>query len=132
MLLAAKAMEFQQAFRLLRRDRNSLAACSVEPALCTPVHMLNQMKRFCSQNQRDNIDSILNIFQIMQLVQMMQSSPEQEGDSPAWMKAILSPEQQQMFRSFSKTVQQEQKNDQMAQTQQEPGRNEVKDNNVYE
>ena len=107
-LLAAKALELSHAVRVLQGSSQSLAACSVEPALRTPVHMLNQIKRFCSSGQRENIDSILNVFQMMQLLQMAQSSPEQGGESPAWMQAALSPEQQQLFRSFSQTVLREQ------------------------
>lgn len=107
-------MEFKRSLSLIREDSGQLTACSVEPALRTPVHMLNSIKAYCSENQRHSIDSLLNCLQIIQMLQMFQgpgtsdsSGAASAADSMDYLKGMLSPEQQQMFQQFSETVQKE-------------------------
>ena len=110
-LAFAKFMEFRMSLRLISENSDRLQACSMEPAMRTPVHMLNYIRSYCSEAQRHTIDSLLNALQMLQLFQAMQNHPEKEGTSPAdptdYLTSMLSREQQQMFRQFSEAVQNE-------------------------
>ncbi len=127
LLAFTKFLEFRRSIRLIQEDSGRLEACSIEPALRTPVHMLNHIKSYCTESQRHVIESMLNCFQMLQLYQMFQTQPGPEGSvqrgqspfgtfseaqagNPAdYLQSLLTEEQRQMFRQFSETVQKENK-----------------------
>jgi len=112
LLIFAKWMEFHHSLRLLNRENSRLQACSVEPAMRTPVHLLNQVRMYCSDNQKKTIDSLLNAFQLVQIFQFMQGqsslyqSSSMEIDNSD--NNFLSEEQMLLFRQFSEMVNKEQ------------------------
>lgn len=72
LLAFAKFMEFRKSLQLAREQKDALAACSIEPSMRTPAHMLNAIKEYCTQEQRRSIESLMNAMQMLQLIQMFQ------------------------------------------------------------
>ena len=70
LLAFAKFMEFRKSLQLAREQKDALAACSIEPSMRTPAHMLNAIKEYCTQEQRRSIESLMNAMQMLQLIQM--------------------------------------------------------------
>ena len=112
LLAFAKFMEFRKSIQLARDQKDALAACSMEPSMRTPAHMLNAIKEYCTQEQRRSIESLMNAMQMLQLVQMFQV-PSSDASRPAaqdpveLLSGMLSDEQKNLFRQFSETVQQQ-------------------------
>ena len=104
LLSLTKFMEFKRSIQLIQQDTSRLQACSIEPAMRTPIHMLNHIRSFCSDTQKTTIDAILNTMQIFQLYQMLQNQSSASGSEESLM-SMMSEEQRQMFRQFSETVQ---------------------------
>ena len=112
LLAFAKFMEFRKSLQLAREQKDALAACSIEPSMRTPAHMLNAIKEYCTQEQRRSIESLMNAMQMLQLIQMFQmpspdASRSSAQDPMELLSGMLSDDQKNLFRQFSETVQQQ-------------------------
>lgn len=112
LLAFAKFTEFRKALQLAREQKDALAACSIEPSMRTPAHMLNAIKEYCTQEQRRSIESLMNAMQMLQLIQMFQmpspdASRTSAQDPMELLSGMLSDDQKNLFRQFSETVQQQ-------------------------
>ena len=100
LLAYTKFMEFRRSLKLAKEDTGKLQACSINPQLRTPLHMLNHVRPYCSEANRQTIDTLLQYFQMIQIYQTLQ-------DSSFMSEIDLNEEQQALFRQFSDTVQKE-------------------------
>ena len=100
LLAYTKFMEFRRSIRLVKEETGRLQACSVNPQLRTPLYMLNHIRSYCSESNRQTIDTLLQCIQMIQLYQTLQD-PSFMADTD------LTEEQQALFRQFSDTVQKE-------------------------
>ena len=112
LLAFAKFMEFRKSLQLAREQKDALAACSIEPSMRTPAHMLNAIKEYCTKEQRRSIESLMNAMQMLQLIQMFQmpspdASRSSAQDPMELLSGMLSDDQKNLFRQFSETVQQQ-------------------------
>ena len=110
LLAFAKFMEFRKSLQLAREQKDELAACSMDPSMRTPAHMLNAIKEYCTQEQRRSIENLMNAMQMLQLIQMFQmpssdTARPAASDSMELLSGMLSDEQKNLFRQFSETVQ---------------------------
>ena len=104
LLAFTKFTEFKRSIKLVNEDSHRLQACSVNPQLRTPLYMLNHVRPYCSENNRQTIDTLLQCFQMIQLYQTM-NDPSFAAD------ITLNEEQKELFRQFSNTVQNQQETD---------------------
>ena len=102
-----KFLEFKNTMDFFSVDDDQLQACSLNADSSDPMNMLNDIRPFCTDSERETMDMLLNVFQAMNLYRAYQSSTSSSGESagPAnsmdALKSMLSPEQQAMFDTYS-------------------------------
>lgn len=120
-----KFLEFKNTIDFFTGNGEQLGMCSLNAQSDDPLDMLNDIREYCTDEEREMMDTMLNLFQGMRMYQMFQqasaasagTSGEEGGegsdgkaeqgmggsspDPTAMMKAMLSPEQQAMFDTYS-------------------------------
>lgn len=99
-----KLFELRSALGLLEEENNQLSACSNEEEPST-LDMLTHIRDYCNEKERELIDLFINFSQAFQLYSSYRSTmPEGNQDSNPFdmLKALLTPEQQAMYNSYSK------------------------------
>lgn len=106
-----KYLELQNTIAFFNQEEDQLSACSLGSNTGTFMDMLNDMKKYCAEDQREMFDSAINMMQMMQMYQtyqetMKQMNPNGEensggGNPMDMLKALLPPEQQSMMETYS-------------------------------
>lgn len=109
-----KASELVDTISIFQKPDNSISICSQENGNGSPLDMLNDIKAVCTNTEKESINMIINFLNAFQLYDTYKSTFGDDenifanafgGDSPTnifdTFKELLSPEQQQMFDTFS-------------------------------
>lgn len=70
-LTLIKAIELKKSIDLIDSDDTSLSICSGETPMENTLHMLGDIRQFCSEKEQENIDMILNIFSMFSTYETM-------------------------------------------------------------
>ena len=102
-----KFQELQNAMNILRTDDHELGICSLSEEEKNPLDMLESIKTFCSDKEKELLDILTNFLQASQLYRQYQNASRQNPDSPDSpsnpMEALfhlLSPDQQETFLQY--------------------------------
>ena len=61
-LTLIKSIELKKSIDLIDSDDTSLSICSTENPMENTLHMLSDIRKFCSEQEQEHIDMILYIF----------------------------------------------------------------------
>ncbi|KAI4447484.1 hypothetical protein C823_002003 [Eubacterium plexicaudatum ASF492] len=70
-LTLIKAIELKKSIDLIDSDDTSLSICSGENPMENTLHMLGDIRQFCSEQEQEHIDMILNIFSMFSTYETM-------------------------------------------------------------
>lgn len=107
LVLFIKFWEMRNAMSLLQKEDSQLRACSDEDDESRMLHMLNDIRQFCNDKEREFIDMFLNFSQAMQLFSSYRNVTPDSKDNNSMMdmlRTMLSPEQQTMFETYSQML----------------------------
>lgn len=103
-----KFLELNQTIHLFNKKDNALKACSVdtetESPTELPIRMLNDVRCYCTDSEKETIDMILNFFSAFELYRSYLDTPEAKStrnENPfSFIKNFLSPEQKEIFETY--------------------------------
>ena len=83
-----------------------------EKTISSPLDIIDEIRPYLSETERNSIDSILNVFNMMQMLSTMEQMSSDAGTfNPMDMvKEMLTPEQQNMFEMYSTMFQENEDN----------------------
>lgn len=100
-----KIFELKNAMSLLSEGNNQLSACSDSDDDNRILNMLNHLRQFCTDREKESIDLFINFNQAFQLFSSYKASAPEDGSPNHSMaellKNMLSPEQQAAFEGYS-------------------------------
>lgn len=102
-----KIMELTNTFQLVqKKEVQSLGICSVSSQKKNVSEMLNSMKRFCTDEEKEMIDLLFNFLSAFRIYNsykeiVPQENGKKEGGPMDAIKNMLSPEQKNMFDTYS-------------------------------
>lgn len=109
-----KASELMDTISIFQKPNNSISICSQETGSGSPLDMLNDIKAVCTNTEKETINMIVNFLNAFQLYNTYKDAFGADdtifanalgGNSSTNMfdtlKELLTPEQQQMFDTFS-------------------------------
>lgn len=103
--LFIKFSEIQNTIHLFEEDENKLSACSVHAPNDSPLDILKDIRNYCSEKDQETIDMAINFYNAMQMYSTykdaMQESDGESGNPFDQLKMFLTPEQQEMFNTYS-------------------------------
>lgn len=114
--LYAKSLELSNTIRLLRRaGSQSVGICSISENKKNTAEMLNAIKKYCTDSERELLDLFMNFFSAFRMYNTYrelfpgENQPEEAESSPASsapnpveaLKGMLSPEQKNMLDTYS-------------------------------
>ncbi|MBO5278540.1 MAG: hypothetical protein J6B06_03490 [Lachnospiraceae bacterium] len=113
--LYVKSLELSNTMKLLqRKETQSVGICSVSENKKNTTEMLNAIKKYCSDSEREMLDLFMNFFSAFRMYHSYRELFPNEGmskggentsqESPNPMdalKSMLSPEQKNMFDTYS-------------------------------
>ena len=100
-----KIQELTNTYHLFDDAENTLGICSLSEEEKTPLEMLESVKTYCSEREKEMLDVLSNFFQASMLYRQYQamnkSDPEQSGPSPMEnLLHLMTPEQQDTFYQY--------------------------------
>lgn len=100
-----KIFELRNALSLIQEEDNQLTACSENAEGSQILNMLNHIRDFCTDKEKEFIDLFINFNQAFQLFSSYRASmPEGQSDNNNMfdmLKNLLTPEQQAAFDGYS-------------------------------
>lgn len=90
-----KFMELQNIFQFYQHP-GDMSICSAAASRNSPMEMLQEISQYCNPAMREQFQQLLQIFQMLDLFSSMQAGASQED----LLGSFLSPEQQEMFRTY--------------------------------
>lgn len=103
--ICIKMLELKNALSMLQEENNQLSACCEGNDSNQIIPMLNHIRKFCNEKEREWIDLFINFSQAFQLYSSYRTSvPEGTNDSPSMfdvLKGMMTPEQQEAFEGYS-------------------------------
>lgn len=101
-----KVMELENIITFYEDSDSPVRACSLGSESFSFQNMLTDMRNYCSDEQREQLNSCLNLMKTMQMFQtyqniFSQSSGESAANPMDMIKTMLSPEQQSVFETYS-------------------------------
>lgn len=109
--LYVKALELSNTFQLIRKEESqTVGICSIDEQKKNTSEMLNAMKRYCTDTEREILDLFTNFMSAFHMYsayneQMSKegkaSSPDNTKSAVDTLKNLLSPEQKNMFDTYS-------------------------------
>ena len=114
--LYAKSLELSNTIRLLQRPGSqSVGVCSISENKKNTAEMLNAIKKYCTDSERELLDLFMNFFSAFRMYHTYremfpgENQPEGEAASSAGsapnpveaLKSMLSPEQKNMLDTYS-------------------------------
>lgn len=108
-----KFQELQNAMHILQADDSQLGICSLSEEEKNPLDMLESIKAYCSDKEKELLDVLTNFLQASQLYRQYQNASRQNADNPdnplnpmETLFHLLSPEQQETFAQYQTLFQQ--------------------------
>lgn len=98
-----KVLELMNAVSLVNNPEESVKICSVEQEGEPTLNMLNDIRCYCSETEKESIDLLINFMNAYQLYRTYKASadsPEGAEDSMLAVRSMLTPEQQSMFETY--------------------------------
>lgn len=112
--LYAKSLELSNTLRLIRRDESqNVGICSVSENKKNTTEMLNAVKKYCTDSEREMLDLFMNFFSAFRMYHTYREAfpaentdngniSKESGINPMEaLKNMLSPEQKNMFDTYS-------------------------------
>lgn len=103
--LFIKFNEMKNTMNLFENNSGKLSACSVQAQSNDPMDILKDIRNYCSDKAKESIDLVINFYSVMQMYSMFnESSKDNSGESGSpfdQLKMMLTPEQQEMFDTYS-------------------------------
>lgn len=100
-----KYSEMRNTLNLFQEDENKLSACSVHAPNDSPMDILKDIRNYCSDKDQESIDLAINFYNAMQMYSKYKDAMNESGGEPGnpfdQLKMFLSPEQQEMFDTYS-------------------------------
>lgn len=110
-----KFQELQNTMHLFQTDENALGICSLSDEEKNPLDMLESIKAYCSDKEKELLDMLSNFLQASQLYRQYQNASRQNTDSTPGSTGpmetllhLLSPEQQETFYQYQNLFQHQQ------------------------
>lgn len=107
-----KFQELQNAMHLFQSDGDELGICSLTEEEKNPLDMLESIKSYCSDKEKEMLDILSNFLQASQLYRQYQNASRQNTDNPdnplnsmETLLHLLSPEQQEAFTQYQNLLQ---------------------------
>lgn len=107
-----KFQELQNAMHIFRSDGGELGICSLSEEEKNPLDMLESIKAYCSDKEKEMLDILTNFLQASQLYRQYQNASRQNADNPDGPESpmetlihLLSPEQQETFQQYQNLFQ---------------------------
>ncbi len=112
----AKSLELSNTLRLLNREGSrSVGICSISENKRNTAELLNAIKKYCTDSERELLDLFMNFFSAFRMYHTYRelfpgetppedkdSPPDNSGVSPMdALKSMLSPEQKNMLDTYS-------------------------------
>lgn len=105
----AKFLELEHTIDFFRHFHRDIHAQAFDKAVSSPFDILDELRPYLSEDERNSMDSVMNIFNMMEMVRAMgEMSSEEDGHSGGGgpdpmdlMKGMLTPEQQNMFEMYN-------------------------------
>lgn len=103
--IGIKMLELRNALSMLQEENNQLSACCEESDENPDFRMLQHMREFCNEKEREWIDLFINFKQAFQLYASYRTSTSEESTEHSSMfdllKTMMTPEQQAAFQGYS-------------------------------
>lgn len=107
-----KFQELQNAMHIFQSDGGELGICSLTEEEKNPLDMLESIKSYCSDKEKELLDVLTNFLQASQLYRQYQNASRQASDNPdgslnpmETLIHLLSPEQQETFLQYQNLFQ---------------------------
>lgn len=72
-LTLIKSMELRRSIELINSDDTSLSICSSDNPMENTLNMLNDIRKFCSDREQEQIDLMVNMFSMFSTYETMLS-----------------------------------------------------------
>ena len=101
-----KLRELTHTIRLFGEDEPSLGICSLAEEEKTPLEMLESVKPYCSEAEKEMVDVITNMFQASMLYRQYQALSRQgtgtgsDADPMEQLLQLMTPEQQNAYYQY--------------------------------
>lgn len=100
-----KMIELNNTLNLFEKENADLNICSGENAEDNISNMLNDIKCFCDEKEKENIEFILNFFSTIQIYRTYinnydNKDNDTDNNNINIIKNLLTPEQQNMFDTY--------------------------------
>lgn len=104
-----KFLELTRTMHFFHQPHKNIHTQTFEKSFSSPLDIVDEIRPYLSESERNSIDSILNVFNMMQMLQTMTKMASQnteQSDTEAFdpgdmIKEMLTPEQQDMFQMYS-------------------------------
>ncbi len=70
-LMLIKSMELRKSMELIDSNDASLSICSGENPMENTMNMLNDIRKFCSEREQEQIDLVMNVFSMFTTYETM-------------------------------------------------------------
>lgn len=78
--LYTKIQELSNTLRLFASTGQDISICEQPPQSTSPLEMIQDIRRFCYGNSRNQLDRMCNMMSMIQIIQLMNSNTEKEGE----------------------------------------------------
>lgn len=104
-----KMLELNQTIRLFDKKEDVLKMCSVDTENTSPserpIHMLNDIRGFCSEREKETIDMLLNFLNAFEIYknyeEVYEGDTKKRSESPfSFLKNFLTPEQKELVETY--------------------------------
>ncbi|RDU22999.1 hypothetical protein [Anaerosacchariphilus polymeriproducens] len=103
-----KYLELNQTINLFNKKEDALKMCSVDSESDSPnekpIRMLNDIRNYCSDTEKETIDMILNFFNAFEIYNSYlkkQGDGTGKSESPlSFFKNFMTPEQKEVFETY--------------------------------
>lgn len=104
--LYVKSLELSNTIKLLnRKETQSVGICSISESKKNTTEMLNAIKKYCSESEREMLDLFMNFFSAFRMYhsyrELFPGENTDNSNPMDMLKTMLSPEQKSMFDTYS-------------------------------
>lgn len=102
-------LELHRTINFFQHSQQNVHTQTFEKSFSSPLDIVDEIRPYLSEEEKNSLDSILNVFNMMQMLQAMAkmtSQNDEQSDTAAFdpkdmVKEMLTPEQQEMFQMYS-------------------------------
>lgn len=92
----AKFLELEHTIDFFRHFNSDIHSQAFDKKITSPADILDEIRPYLPEHERNTMDSIMNIFSVMQMASAMDNANPMD-----MMKEMLTPEQQSMFEMYN-------------------------------